>query len=457
MNSTNRQLTSKTKFIQMKKIFFSLLLFASVAKAQDAKPYEMTVNGVKVIVVPSGNDIVQIDMVVKGGVQNYTADKAGIEKLALKALTECGTMKRSKNDFKNALDEVDAKMYTSSGKDASHIQLNCIKGDFQTAWPLFVEAVTMPKFDVKEFNRIKEEALNQLREEESNPDAALQKMAMQTAFKGMDYAKSTSGTSTSISKITPALAKTYLSNTLTRSRIFITVVGDIAKEDLQKKMTALTANLPQGKPFVVKRATYVPAANSFVSQKKDNATNYVMGISAAPQANSKDYLPAALASDMFYNKAFLEVRTNNGLSYAPSAWISSGLTPYSAMYVTTTEPDKYIAVARNMVDKLKKEGFPEDDVKNTKNTFATYQYYQNESNSSLASMVSDAEVLQGDWRKAFTLKEDLKPITPAEVSRVFNKYIGNFTWVYQGDPAKVNQKLFTQKETPPLPQKKQAF
>lgn len=44
------------------------------------------------------------------------------------------------------------------------------------------------------------------------------------------------------------------------------------------------------------------------------------------------------------------------------------------MYVTTTEPDKYIAVARNMVDKLKKEGFQEDDVKNTKNTFATYQY-----------------------------------------------------------------------------------
>jgi len=441
----------------MKKIFFSLLLFASVAKAQEAKPYEMTVNGVKVIVVPSGNDIVQIDMVIKGGVQNYTADQAGIEKLSLKALTECGTMKRSKNDFKNALDEVDAKMYTSSNQDAAHIQLNCIKSDFDVAWPLFAEAVTMPKFDVKEFGRIKEEALNQLREEESNPDAALQKMAMQTAFKGMDYAKSPSGTAATISKITPALAKAYLNRTLTRSRIFVVVVGDIAKEELQKKMTALTAGLPQGKPFVLKRSTYVPPANSFVAQKKENATNYIMGISSAPQANSKEYLAAALASDMFYNKAFLEVRTNNGLSYAPSAWISSGLTPYSAMYVTTTEPDKYIAVARNMVDKLKKDGFPEDDVKNTKNSFATYQYYDNESNSSLASMVSRAEVLQGDWRKAFTLKEDLKPITPAEVSRVFNKYIGNFTWVYQGDPAKVNQKLFIQKETPPLPEKKQAF
>ena len=441
----------------MKKIFFSLFLFATVANAQDSKPYDMIINGVKVIVVPSGNDIVQIDMVVKGGVQNYTTAQAGIEKLALKALAECGTTKRSKNDFKNALDEVDAKMYTSSGKDASHIQLNCIKGDFEVAWPLFVEAVTMPKFDAKEFERIKAEALNQLREEESNPDAALQKMAMQTAFKGLDYAKSPNGNAASISKITAASAKAYLANTMTRSHIFVVVVGDITKEDLQKKMTALISKISQGKPFALKRTTYTPQANSFVGEKKDVATNYIMGFSSAPQADSKDYYPAMLASDMFYNKAFLEVRTNNGLSYAPSAWISAGLTPYSAMYVTTKEPDKYIAVARNMVDKLKKEGFPADDVQNTKNTFTTYQYYQNESNGSLASMVSNVELLQGDWRKAFTLKEDLKPITPADINRVFNKYIGSFTWVYQGDPTKVNQKLYTQKETPPVLEKKQAF
>jgi predicted Zn-dependent peptidase len=156
---------------------------------------------------------------------------------------------------------------------------------------------------------------------------------------------------------------------------------------------------------------------------------------------------------MFYDKAFLEVRTNNGLSYAPAAYISNGLTPFSTMYVTTKEPDKYIAVARNMVDNLKKNGFPADDVKNTKNTYANHQYYNNETNQSLAGMVAGAELHQGAWRKAFTLKEDLAPITPADVNRVFNKYIGNFTWVYQGDPAKVNPTLFTQKETPPLPVK----
>src|SRR5918993_5171595 len=258
----------------MKKIFFCFLLFSVTAKAQENKPYEMNIKGVKVVVVPSGNEIVQIDMVIKGGLQNYTAANAGIEKLAMTALTECGTMKRDKNAFKNELDAVEAYMNCFTGRDAARVQLNCIKMDFETVWPLYVEALTMPKFDAKEFARIKEEALNHVREEESNPDAALQKMAMQTAFKGKDYAKSTNGSIESIQKLTPAATKAYLQSILTRSRIFIVVVGDISKDDLEKKMTALIDKIPQGKPFTTKRNTYTPQENTFVPQKKDVATNY---------------------------------------------------------------------------------------------------------------------------------------------------------------------------------------
>ena len=441
----------------MKNIIFFFLLIGFAAGAQQAKPYEMLVNGVKVIVVPSGNEIMQVDMVIKCGVQNYAANQAGIERLALRALTECGTQKRDKNSFKNALDEVDAQMYGFAGKDASRVVLNCIKSDFETVWPLYVEAITLPKFDAKEFDRIKAEALTQLRQQESNPDFALQKMAMETVFKGMDYAKMPNGTAETIEKLTPTSTKQYLDQTLTRSRIFFVVVGDLAKEELQKKMTALIQKIPQGKPFVLKRDTYAPRENTFVPQEKEVATNYIMGISGAPAANSKEFYPALLASRMFYNKAFLEVRTNHGLSYAPAASISTGLTPYSMMYVTTKDPDKYIAVARNMVDKIKKEGFPEDDVQNTKNTFTTNFYATNETNSALANLVGNFEVLQGDWKKAFTLKEDLQAVKAAEVNQVFNKYIGKFNWVYQGNPKVVNQTLYTQPQTPPVPEVKKAF
>lgn len=72
-------------------------------------------------------------------------------------------------------------------------------------------------------------------------------------------------------------------------------------------------------------------------------------------------------------------------------------------------------------------------------------------------MVSRSELLQGDRRKALTIKDDLKAVTPQDINKRVQQYIGNFTWVYQGGPAKVNQVLYTQKETPKLPEKQPAL
>ena len=159
----------------------------------------MTVNGVKVIVQPSGNEIVEILTVFKGGVQNYPADKAGIESLAITALTECGTKKDSKNSFKDKLDKVSAEIGGTAGMDFSTVTLNCIKSDLDQVWPLYVDALTIPVFDTSEFSRIKQDAISRLKSQASQPDFAISKLAKETAFKGKDYAKSPTGEESTVS------------------------------------------------------------------------------------------------------------------------------------------------------------------------------------------------------------------------------------------------------------------
>jgi len=53
-------------------------------------------------------------------------------------------------------------------------------------------------------------------------------------------------------------------------------------------------------------------------------------------------------------------------------------------------------------------------------------------------------VLENDWHKALTFNEDIKKVSVNDLNNVFNKYIKNLTWVYMGDPAKVNPALFTE-------------
>ncbi|HYG53623.1 MAG TPA: pitrilysin family protein, partial [Flavobacteriales bacterium] len=379
----------------------------------------MNVQGVKVIVQPSGNDIVEVLTIIKGGVQNYAASKAGIEQLAMTALTECGTLKDDKNSFKDKLDKVSAQISGSTGMDYASFRMNCIKTDFETVWPLYVDAMTIPKFDAKEFDRIKQDATTKLKAQESDPDHAIDKMAKQLAFAGKNYAKDPQGTIETVNKLSPEETKKYYQSIFNRGRLLMVVVGEIEREKLEANIKSFLSKVPAGSPFVVKKDAYTPAATTFKPQEKEFATNYIQGITSAPLPGTPDYNAFVLAMRIFGTRHFLEVRSKHGLSYAPGAWFSGGLTPYANIYVTTTEPNKYIAVARQLVEQIKKGGFTEEELKNQKTGYATEVYYRQETNSAQAASLAANEVIHGNWRRALTIKDDLKKVTLDDLNRVF--------------------------------------
>ena len=433
----------KNNIVKYSTVCIGLILFANICFAQKKQPYEMMIEGVKVIVQPSGNEIVEIQTIIKGGVQNYSADKAGIESLAMTALTECGTMKDDKNTFKNKLDKVSAQISGNSQMDFASFTMNCIKSDFDVVWPLYVDALTTPRFEEKEFDRIKQDAINGLRAQASQPDYAISQFARQVAFSGKNYAKSPEGVEATVSKLTAKETRSYYASILTRSRMLIVVVGEVDKDVLEKNIKAMLATIPAGKPFILKKEMYTPTKNTFNTVKKDYATNYIQAVTGAPLPGSAEYNAFTLAMRIFYDRNFLEIRTNNGLSYAPYSYFDNGVSPSANIGVSTTDPNKYIGVVDNLINKTKREGFTPEEVRNMKTTYITYFYYRQETNSAQAASLASNEVLHNNWHRSLTLNDDLKKVTLQDVNNSFNKYVTNLTWVYQGDPAKANAQLFT--------------
>jgi len=431
----------------MKKRMFLLLITASLisikaVNAQTQQPYEMNVSGVKVIVQPSGNDIVEIQTIIKGGVQNYTAAKAGIEALAMTGLTECGTMDQDKNSFKNKLEKLGAQVGAGTSKDYSVIRMNCIKSDFEGTWPLYVEAITKPKFDEKEFARIKQNQLTSIKAQESNPDAAIDNYANKVAFEGRDYAMNPSGTAESVTPLAAADVKAYYNALFTKSKIFMVVVADLPRADIEAKVKSMLAGIKPGATFTLKKTFFRAYKNSFATDPRELATNYVEGVTSGPQVGEPDFDAFNIGMRIFADRHFLEVRTNNGLSYAPQIRFAAGATSVTKINVSTTQPDKYIAVFDKLVDKIKTAGFTDYEVKNMKASYLTQVYYRNETNSAQAASLASNEVLFNDWKRTNNLVDHIKKLTPNEISDAFRKYIGNTVWVYQGDPKKVTPILF---------------
>ncbi|RYZ99544.1 MAG: insulinase family protein [Sphingobacteriaceae bacterium] len=430
----------------MKKYIFALFVAIAAINSQTAsaqnEAYEMTVSGVKVIVQPTKNEIVEIQTIIKGGVQNYPATKIGIESLAMSALTECGTLKHDKNSFKNELDKINALVSGSTNKNYSVIRMNCLKDDFDIVWPLYAEALTQPKFDAVEFARIKKVAISRLKADESQPDEAIDKMADKIAFAGRDYSKDPAGSVAILETLTPEETKAHYQSVFTKSHLLIVVVGSLDKATIEAKVKGLLAGVKQSAPFEFKKSFFRAYKNSFNAVNKDLATNYVEGVTGGPQPGTKDFNAFSVAMRIFADRHFLDVRTKNGLSYAPQAWFSGGATAVAKFSVTTKEPNKYIAVFDKLVDSIKTKGFNPEEVADMKVTYLTGFYYRNETNSAQAAAMVANEVLHNNWRRSLTMVDEIKKLTINEVNTAFRNYIGNTVWVYQGDAKKVDPVLF---------------
>ena len=361
--------------------------------------------------------------------------------MAMNALTECGTAKDSKNSFKDKLDKVSAEMGGGTSEDFASFRLNCIKSDIDSVWPLYVDAFTTPAFDTVEFARIKQDQINQLKAAASQPDQALEKLARQTAFAGKDFAKDPDGTEETVTPLTAAATKEYYKSILTRSRMLVVVVADLDRAMIEKMVTTLTAPIPAGIPVVMKRYAYHPAKTTFTQEKREVATNYIEGITGGPEPGTPDFDAFSIAMRIFSHRMFVEVRTKNGLSYAPQAAFIPGFTPVAFFRVSTTDPNRFKMVMDTTIAEAK-SGFKESEVRNMKTSILTSSYLKMETNSAQAASLATSEVLFNNWRRSITMASDYGKVSKAEVDAAFSKYINKLTWVYQGDSAKVNPVLY---------------
>ncbi|RYE25132.1 MAG: insulinase family protein, partial [Sphingobacteriaceae bacterium] len=229
---------------------------------------------------------------------------------------------------------------------------------------------------------------------------------------------------------------------LTRGRMVIVVVADLDKADIENKVKNMLDGIKPGTPFTLKKSSFRIYKNTFTSTPKELATNYVEGITGAPQPGTPDFNAFSLAMRIFYNRHFLDVRTNNGLSYAPISYFDGGVSPSARIVVSTTQPDAYIKVFDQLVDKIKTGGFTDAEVKDMKTTYLTSFYYKQETNSAQASSLAANEVLHDNWKRSLTLADDVKKINTEDVNNVFKKYVGNISWVYQGDTKKVSPIMY---------------
>ena len=431
------------KLVLSAMVFTTLFLVGNQSKAAE----EFEVGGLKVILKQAPKDVISARLFIKGGTANYSKEKEGLEILAFTAAIQGGTNNLDKTAFNTSAEQLGANFGADASYDYGFINMTCIKMNWDKSWELFADAIMNPAFDETEFSTIRDQMNANAKEMESSPDDHLRNIAMEHSFKGTNYETIPSGTAESMSKITAEEIKKYYSKVVGKNNAFLVVVGNVNKEDLISKIEASLSNLNSGTIAKVEKRALITKPSVYV-EDRDIATNYIRGLMSAPLASDADAIPMRLAMSILRDRYFLELRTKRSLSYAPAAFYAYSVVnnPYNVIYISTLDPEQSMQVMVDEINKIKTDGFTEQELKDIKQTFLTYHYMKLETSSSQSMDLGQAELF-GDWTIAEKLNEGVNNVTMKDLNRVFDQYTNAIQWTYLGKQNMVKEENFVQTKT----------
>ena len=427
-------------------LFSATALFISNVTSAQTKQVaeEIIVDGFKVIYKPTSNQIVSARLVIKGGTTNYSKDLEGVENLMLNIATNGGTSKYAKSEFNRQLDRMGSTIDGSSNLDMGFLSMSCIAKNFDATWNIFEDVINAPLFDEAEFKKQRDALVSAVQQSKSAPDAYLGDMALNDAFANLNYDKDPRGSEESLNKLTLTNVKDHYKKVMTKSQVFLVVVGKVDKNQLVEKVRKMIRTMPTGSFTPVKPTLLTITQSTLNTEDRKLATNYIRGIMNAPAYGTSEAYAMQIAFGILADRLFDEIRTKRSLSYSPQAYYSTNINPFTNIYVTTTDPEQAISVMIDELKKIKSEGFTEAEIRNQKSQYYTTYFMGLETNDAQCAGLGVAEA-KGNWKNFNTFIDNINKVPAKDVNAVFKKYITGIRWSYLGDLSKVKSEIFLQK------------
>ena len=197
-------------------------------------------NGIKVYGMEHRElPLVEFMIHIPGGMLLDEPGKEGQAYLTGRLLTE-GTKKRTPIELEEALDELGADISVRAGREAVTVSANCLVSELDKVVRLVREVLLEPRWDQKEFARIKEETIESLRRSKDNPASVASDVFGKLVY-GHDHklAHSVLGTESSVESMTIEDLKRYYKANLSPSVAHIAIAGDLSKTQALKVLGTL--------------------------------------------------------------------------------------------------------------------------------------------------------------------------------------------------------------------------
>jgi zinc protease len=187
--------------------------------------------------------LIAMEFAFGGGATQDPADKPGVGNMVASLIDE-GSDDLDSKTFHERLDRRAIELSFASNRDYFRGSLRMLKDNRDEAFDLLRKALTSPRFESADVERIRAQIMSGLRRDTSNPTALASRKFLEVAFGDHPYGRQAKGRLETVAGIDVADMKDYVRRVLGRDTLRIAVVGDVDPATLGALLDKTFAELP---------------------------------------------------------------------------------------------------------------------------------------------------------------------------------------------------------------------
>ncbi len=395
-------------------------------------------NGVRVYGIEHRElPLVQFSIRIEGGALLDEKGKEGQANLTAQLLNE-GTRNKTPIELQDAIDDLGANIRVGAGDESVTIRASCLVSEFDKVVDLVREILLEPRWDEKEFARLKQQTLESIRRSKDNPASVAGDVFGKLVY-GRDHklAQSADGTESSVESLTVDDLKRYYQANLSPSVANIAIAGDLSKAQILEAFEKLEAwqprevalpDLPEPQAPEKARVYFVDFADAKQSQLRIGHL--------APAYTDPDFFPATVMNyklgGNFNSTLNMILREEKGYTYGARSGFSGSHYPGLFMFSSGVRSNATLDSVRIVRDELAKhrEGIAAADLQFTKDALTKSNTRQFETLGALVGMLSRIATYDLPFDYVKREEHTVLQMTPEEHRRLARQYIHPDRTVY---------------------------
>ena len=414
-------------------------------------------NGIKVYGIKQNElPLVNFSIVMKGGMLLDSPDKIGVANLITDELMQ-GTKNKTPIELEEAIDDLGANIGMYTSKQSIVVNVNCLESKIDEVTELVKEILLEPRWDEKEFERVKQKTIEQIKRGKFMPSTIAGNVYAKLVYgKENILSNNTLGSVESVQNITINDLKDFYNKNLTPKLTYISIAGDISKEDTRKAFSGLvnswkskdvTIPEPQIKKTTDKAKVY------FVDVPGSRQSEIRIGYLALAYTDP-DYYPAYVMNyklgGAFNGILNMVLREEKGYTYGARSGFSGSKYPgpfTASAAVQSIHTLESVEIFRDLMSKYA-DSITEQDLQFTKNALIKSNSRRFETLSALIGMLNNIARFNLPFDYVKEQEKIIREMTVEKEKQLAKKYI---------QPNKMNYLIVGDAKTQLKPLKKLGF